>query len=82
MDLSIKIIQESEEYQVIIEGDGLTRIIKARTIDELIKSLNNEIRELLTAREDTESLKASPCVLRGKTTYHEIARYCGIPRQE
>jgi len=65
VDLSIKIIQESEEYQVIIEGDGLTRIIKARTIDELIKSLNNEIRELLTAREDTESLKASPCVLRG-----------------
>ncbi|MGC8607271.1 MAG: hypothetical protein ACP5GZ_10475 [Vulcanisaeta sp.] len=65
MDLSIRIIQESDEYQVIIEGDGVTRILKARSINELMSSLNNEIRDLLTTRESSDTLRSSTCTLRG-----------------
>ncbi|ADN50228.1 hypothetical protein [Vulcanisaeta distributa] len=65
MDLSIKIIQESDEYQVIIEGDGVTRILKAKSINELINSLSTEVRDLLTIRENDDTLKSSPCTLRG-----------------
>ncbi|WP_243679460.1 hypothetical protein [Vulcanisaeta souniana] len=61
MDLSIRIIQEGDEYQVIIEGDGVTRILKARSIDELTNSLTNEIRDLLSIKENTETLKSSAC---------------------
>ncbi|WP_243670305.1 hypothetical protein [Vulcanisaeta sp. JCM 16161] len=65
MDLSIRIIQESDEYQVIIEGDGVTRILKAKSINELINSLGTEIKDLLTIRESDDALKSSPCTLRG-----------------
>ncbi|WP_243665799.1 hypothetical protein [Vulcanisaeta sp. JCM 16159] len=65
MDLSIRIIQESGEYQVIIEGDGVTRILKARSINELISSLGTEVRDLLTIREGDDALRSSPCNLRG-----------------
>ncbi|WP_229709649.1 hypothetical protein [Vulcanisaeta souniana] len=65
VDLSIRIIQEGDEYQVIIEGDGVTRILKARSIDELTNSLTNEIRDLLSIKENTETLKSSACTLRG-----------------
>ncbi len=61
MDLSIRIIQESDEYQVIIEGDGVTRILKAKSINELINSLSTEVRDLLTIRENDDTLKSSPC---------------------
>ncbi|WP_243678974.1 hypothetical protein [Vulcanisaeta distributa] len=64
MDLSIRIIQESDEYQVIIEGDGVTRVLKARSINELINSLSTEVRDLLTIKENDDALKSSPCTLR------------------
>ncbi|WP_252901329.1 hypothetical protein [Vulcanisaeta sp. JCM 14467] len=65
MDLSIRIIQESDEYQVIIEGDGATRILKAKSINELIDSLSTEIKDLLTVKESSDTLKSSNCTLRG-----------------
>ena len=65
MDLSIRIIQESDEYQVIIEGDGATRILKAKSINELINSLSAEIKDLLTVKESNDTLKSSNCTLRG-----------------
>jgi hypothetical protein len=65
MDLSIRIIQDGDEYQVIIEGEGSTRISRARNIDEIINILSNEIRDALTTRNSTETLEPSNCTLRG-----------------
>ncbi|KUO79262.1 MAG: hypothetical protein AT714_00170 [Vulcanisaeta sp. OSP_8] len=64
MDLSIRIIQDGDEYQVIIEGEGSTRISRARNIDEIINILSNEIRDALTTRNSTETLEPSNCTLR------------------
>lgn len=65
MDLSIRIIQDGDEYQVIIEGEGSTRISRARNIDEIINILSNEIKDALTTRNSTETLEPSNCTLRG-----------------
>lgn len=73
--MSIRIIQESGEYQVIIEGDGgVTRILKARSINELISSLGTEVRDLLTIREGDDTLRSSPCTLRvGTLGYQSLS---------
>ncbi len=78
MDLSIRIIQEGDEYQVMIEGDGVTRILKAKSISELINSLGSEIRDLLTMRESDDALKSSPCTLRGWYIRLPIAKLLDI----
>jgi small nuclear ribonucleoprotein (snRNP)-like protein len=65
VDLSIRVIQDGDEYQVIIECDGSTRIERAQSIDSLINIVSNDIKELLTMKENTEALKPSDCVLKG-----------------
>ena len=63
--MNIRIIQDGDEYQVIIEGDGATRVLRAKSINDLVNSITSEIKDLLTIREDRDLPTPSPCTLRG-----------------
>ncbi|MCG2869288.1 MAG: hypothetical protein L7H10_00915 [Vulcanisaeta sp.] len=65
MDLSFRVIQDGNEYQVIIENGKSTNIIKAKTIDEVINILSEEVRRAAITHDTAEALEPSGCVLRG-----------------
>ncbi|WP_069806500.1 hypothetical protein [Vulcanisaeta thermophila] len=65
MDLNIRIIEWDDEYQVIIEGDGFTRVSRASSVGELVNALSSELTEILRDKNRRIELKPSDCTLRG-----------------